>query len=504
MAALLMVSGCRAPSQTSSTLPAQPQPTSAIQPPSVTEPRSGQPATAPTASGSASPEVTTTLTKRPTAATIGTPDTDPVTLVREQGGFRIEAAAGQLSPVEWLDGSRLLIFWSITDPLPPNATYLADLTTGKLRRIAINSGHPWLATQPEGQFAVVYWNEQAAVIDLQSGAMQTVFARDPAVPQWATSADHRWDFGDLPSSFSATWIGRTTVVLTLAPYAPERNLRDWGKVMLVDIAAQHVRVLAEQGHLAAVFPDGSLLTRHGWIDGKLQLFTPNTTQPPLSVAPKGFWTSSWVISPDGQNVAWLEWDSPAGDWTERIPHDCCSGEPHPTIRGIAIWDRQAKHLRRFPADGIRWLGQFLIWRQSSEALLFSRVTNDPVSIDMVQMTLDGAQTSLASHPSYDVLGGTYERVDGSLYYAIGQLGANTGQVIRRYPNGRLEVICDGFCNIDDRGIIHNWEDGQVVLQDVTTGATYRGEAAARIQGPSLEIPWTVAGDYGPTLRISRK
>jgi hypothetical protein len=435
---------------------------------------------------------------------IATSAADPVTLAREQDGFRIEAAAGQLLRVEWLDASRMLFFWSSADPSPPDATYLADLATGRLRRIAINSGQSLLATQPGGQFAVIYWNEHAAVMDLQSGAIHIVFARDPAAPQWATSADHQWDFGDLPGGLSATWIGMTTCVLTLAPNAPERNLRDWAKVMLVDVAAQRVRVLAERGHLAAVFPDGSLLVRQGWIDGELQLLTPDATQSPTSVAPKGFWTSNWVVSPDGRNVAWLEWDPPPGDWSERMPHDCCSGDPHPTIRSIAVWDRQAQRLWRLPAGGIQWPGRFLAWRRSSEALVFGRVSNDPVSIDVVQMTLDGTQTSLASHPSYDLFGGTYERADGSLYYSIGQLGANTGRLIRHYPNGRQEVICDGFCGINERGIISNWEDGQVVLQDVTTGAIYRGEAAARLQGSSLDIPWTVEGDPGPILRISKK
>ena len=232
--------------------------------------------------------------------------------MQNQAGFRLDTTTGQLVFINWLDSTHPLIYFSPSTATQSEATYLVDMNATKLHRIKTNSGQPQAVVQSNGQHPVLLWGgEQAAVVDLQTGDTQTVFARDPTVPQWATASDHQWDFGDLPGNLSATWVGANTFVLTIAPQASERNLRDWGKVMLVDIAAQRLHVLAEQGHLAAVFPDGNLLIRQGWINGELQLFQPDISQAPTQVTPGGAWADRWVVSPDGQKVAWREMDTPA-------------------------------------------------------------------------------------------------------------------------------------------------------------------------------------------------
>ena len=139
------------------------------------------------------------------------PQSDPVVLVRDQDGVRLEASSGQLANPEWLDEAQLLLFWSTSTAPQADATYLLDLHSGRPRRLASNVGQPWPFVRPAGQLAIICWAAQVGLIDLRTGALETVFAHDPAVAQWATEAERRWDFGDLPGSFNAVWVKDDTL-----------------------------------------------------------------------------------------------------------------------------------------------------------------------------------------------------------------------------------------------------------------------------------------------------
>ena len=114
---------------------------------------------------------------------------------------------------------------------------------------------------------------------------------------------------------------------------------------------------------------------------------------------------------------------------------------------------------------MRWAFSYLGWRANSRALLFGRTPSDGFSATLFQLDLDGKTILLARHKPVQSTQTGYEGADGSLYYWIGDLGANWGRVIRRYPESRFEVICEGFCDIDDQGLLHIWQqDNQVIMR----------------------------------------
>jgi hypothetical protein len=434
-------------------------------------------------------------------------------LVREQAGFRLEPASGQVVVLNdgWLDPAHLLISWEITAAAQPNATYLVDLSAGKLQRIIDNIGQPRVSIQPGGRRALLTWSDAnrlpsrptgAAVLDIDTGTVEIVVTSDQAVEQWANPSERRWPSGEKLRSIAATWVDRDTFILEMTRSDAAGNSRGRGKVLLVDSIARSIRVLAERGDLVGVFPDGSLMIRRGWMDGELLLFTADAEQTPIQVTLGGPWTDSWTISPDGQKVAWLEWDPPAGDWSDRLPHACCSGDPHPTIRDLAIYDRPSGATQRFPTTNIVWAGTAIKWRRNSDALLFTRTTFDPTNVTLYQLAADGKQTLLAQHESYELLGVGFEGADESLYYTIGRLGENVGKVFRRYPDGRLEIICEGFCNVDEQGLLYIWQDGQRSIRDAVTGAA-RADWLGHDPLQSPDGQWAIEGIHSSAIRIKK-
>jgi hypothetical protein len=390
-----------------------------------------------------------------------------------------------------------------------DATYLLDVRAGALRRLAANAGQPWAFVRPSGQLAIIRWDANVELIDLRSGERETVFARDPAAAQWATEARRLGDSGNLHGSFDAIWVGEDTFVLAESLFDSGLDLRAWGKVMRVDISAKHVHVLAEHGYLAAVFPDGILLVRQGWMDGALQLFTPNTNLAPSQVTPGGHWTDSWTVSPDGRKVAWLEWNPPRGDWSDRLPHDCCSGDPHPTIRDIVVWDRRDGRLQSFSATGVEWRHGILRWRRNSDALLFSSSDSDANHSALLQVTLTGEQTTLVQHPWYGWIEVYFEEANGTLYYGIsGRDSQNDGQLIRRYSNGKLEELVDMdfgdshpvIWSADQQGHIRFLEKDRIVVKNMVTGQIIE-PSEERDPSRSPDGQWSIKGIPGPTIRI---
>src|SRR5439155_16884104 len=211
-----------------------------------------------------------------------------------------------------------------------------------------------------------------------------------------------------------TWIGENTFALTLPPEDERAYLYHWGKVLLADAATKQVSVLAEEGQLVAALPDGTLLLRRGWIDGELQALAPPYDAPPRTISPRGTWATGWAVSPDGQKVAWLELEIPPGDWSRRLPPNCCTPDPAPIPKAVAVWDKArsnggkapAQAVQRFPISGFKWSQpgyawmqeDQLRWRKDSSALLYAAPAQDnPQHTAVLQLSLSGTSTLLAEH-----------------------------------------------------------------------------------------------------------
>jgi hypothetical protein len=427
--------------------------------------------------------------------------------MRNQAGVCLETAEGLLTRLNWLDDARVLVHWSRSVAAKEQTTYLVDLDAGALHQLSTHCGPPYNGIlSPGGQFAVLLWDRHAGLVDLRSGTSFLVFSRDSALPHWTTEADQGWRFGDVPISLDAVWLGADTFVLTITPQtylAPK-----WGQLLLVDVAAQQVRVLAEQGQVAAVLPDGALLVRRGWVDGPIHLFAPAYHEPPIDVAPGGPWTWGWAASPDGQRVAWLEWAPPPGDWSQRLPHECCSAEPHPTVRALALWERASGQVLQFPVSGLRWLQDSqLRWRNDGSAVLFtSPPPANPNHTALFQLTPDGRATELVSHSWQGNLVVQFEGDDGSISYTIsGRRSQNNSQCVRRYPDGRTDVLCEGSplrCSVDEQGRLITRQGTTVVIQDLNTG-TRRELAVPQDATLSPDARWIIDATPGSKLCISR-
>jgi hypothetical protein len=313
-------------------------------------------------------------------------------------------------------------------------------------------------------------------------------------------------------------------ILSLTPtdliYGYDSIFVGWGKLLLVDTTTRQARVLAESGQLAAVFPDSSLLIRDGWVDGAVQFLAPPYDKPPTTLAPSGPWTSDWVLSPDGKRVAWLEWTPPAsGDWSQRLPHRCCSGDPPPQISAVVIWDHSMQQLMRFRTENIQWWPPVdLRWRSDSRAVRFV-ISYDEASgyrIAQFELGLDGQQTSLISGAGLAI-----QQVaigpDGSRYgYIAGREAQNSAELFRLSPDGTFTVMRSiyampeyrtfrgnpflAWTATDQRRIIERYDDGTVIVLDVVTGKELARFALLPEAEVSPDGRWIAYID-GPMVRI---
>jgi hypothetical protein len=425
-------------------------------------------------------------------------------LIREKTGFRAETRTGEWSAIRWSWGqpAQLEAQW-VPDA---NATqsffsYFVDPASGTLR-LADGGGFQIRMSEDASQPLRVL------LFDARTGREQTVFSLDTSVAQWTPEADRRWDFEGVQGTIAAHWIGEYTFILSITPvdrtYEYDPLLIGWGKILLINTAMQQVSVLAEQGQLVAVFPDGSLLLRRGWVDGAMQLIIPPYTGKPFTIASGGPWTSDWTLSPDGRQIAWIEWTPPTeGDWSRRLPHRCCSGEPQPKGSALVIWDQATHQLKRFLVDGIVWSSPAdLHWRSGGRAIRFS-THREGVGIDQIaqfELGLDGRQTELISGEYGYTIRLVAEGPDGACYaYLTGHPEQNTVEIFRRSLDGVVAVVRairampdqrtfrgNPFLawSITEQGhIIERYDDGTVVVLDIVTGK----ELARLVVSPSAEV-----------------
>jgi hypothetical protein len=172
------------------------------------------------------------------------------------------------------------------------------------------------------------------------------------------------------------------------------------------------------------------------------------------------------------------------------------------------WNRATGQVQRFTLSGLRWpQDTYLRWRRDGAAILFAGTPLDhPEHTALFQITLKGKTSTLVRHEWEGNLFVDYERRDGSLYYVIGgRDGQNDGQLMRRYPDGRLEELCGGIplpCSVDEHGLLISKKHDLTIIQDLVTGAIRR-EAAPQDTQLSPNGQWSIRGSSDSTLLISR-
>ena len=421
-------------------------------------------------------------------------------LVAEPDGFRLLVPAGTLGAVAWVGPSALLVRW-----FPPGGgaetAYLVDLAAQRVQRL-VTAAMQYEFVSPGGRRLALTWGNWrphqsvgVGVAGVQDGEMQTVLAADPDVPQWAGAAERAWQFGEAPATVTAAWLDDDRLLLTLTPQ-DGRNVQNWGKVLLADVATHQVRTLAERGQVAAVLKGGALLLRRGWVDGELQLLAPPYDRP-VSVAAGGPWTAGWAVSPDGGRVAWLEAEAPPGDWSQRLPHACCSGDPAPKVRAMALWDRETNRVQRFPlAVPTPWYPS-LRWTEDGQAVLFMAApADDPEHTALFRLAAGDGQVRILTRSEWSGPITVQARgADGSLYYTVNMGGgANGERLVRLYPDGRQEVLQEGIPSdwgVDRLGRWITYTEDATVAVDLATGRDIRVEAPRVLLSPDGR--WAVGG-----------
>jgi hypothetical protein len=413
---------------------------------------------------------------------------EPLSLAKEDSGYRLDvyeggAAFGNGSG-PWIGPSHLLVSW-FPVPTPGSSNfgdgkhYLLNVTNGKLEQLPGFEPRMQVFPRHDGKRVVLVrslqYSAHIAVSNLETGQVETVFDSDPAVPQWR---DNNAASGQV---YNVTWISQDAFVLEMV--AEEDGRENWGssKLVLVNLAGQSTRLLAPRGKLAAYLLDGSVLWQSSWIDGEILLLSPPYTGEPVQVVAGGTWFASFTASPDRQTVAWLELEPPPGDWSKRLPNECCTGDPPPVPKAITVLRHPANTVQSFPVANFAWphpdLGWSqnlqLGWRNDSGAIYYA-AHRDSKQTDLRELTLNGQETLLAQHDAYTGLRVLGTGADGSLYYALDGRGCqNCNRLMRRHRDGRLEVVYaeDMYRSwyLDKRGRLMALKDGGVFVTDLTTG-----------------------------------
>jgi hypothetical protein len=434
---------------------------------------------------------------------------EPVSFVRDGEGFRLDVHEGVasfgLGPAiwsasPWIGSSALVVQWDSITERGQSKSYLLDFVGSKLESL------PWSAREwsaignSDGRRAIlVKAAEQALTIklaDIETGKTETVYDLVASVPQWAGAEAHAGDLGTLPFYVyaSASWVGQDAFVLALKPRIDKDTTDYASKLLLVDTARHEVRVLAARGTLAEPLPNGALLWQSGGVDGGLQMLTPPYTDQPTIITEGGPWIRDWVATNDGGRVAWLEAEAPRGDWARQLPRTCApcgAKDPEPTLKSAAIWDRTTGKVSRYPAPaGLVWSFSTtnmqqkgnLLWRKDGSALLYATHIADKGGAEnsgrtaLNELTLDGLSTLLSEHAWYGHLDTLWEGNDGSIYYyLLGEKSVSAGDIIRRHPDGKLEILYTytGWqaWTVNRDGYLEMLRGNSVMVTNLNTGDT---------------------------------
>lgn len=398
-------------------------------------------------------------------------------LIADAHGFRVEARAGELGPADWVGPAHLLVqSFPLVDGPRPTTIHLVNLDTGRIRPL-VTAGvvHPAGA---QGSRVALAWLD---------GTVAGVTVADRATGEPLMTLEHRGEFYGPPQ---VKWTGPEHLVATFTPAGVDVGGRPWGSVFLLDLRAKTSRLLAERGELAAVFGDGSLLLRRGWYDGELVRLDPPYTGEPTRVAPGGPWTWGFGISADGNKAAWLEVTPPPGDWSTRLPHSCCSGDPTPHVHGAVFYERATGHVTRHsPLDGYK-ANQNLTWRTDGSGVLLEGAAYRREGMTLTFLGADGRITGLAEHLwAGGRLQVAAQGPDGSIYYtAAGRQGQTHLELMRLKPDAKVETLADNRNTtwwVDTQGRWVTLSNGpyEAVERDLTTDAVRKLPVAPALQAP---------------------
>jgi hypothetical protein len=411
---------------------------------------------------------------QPLAPVVEQPATGP-TLEKEGAGYRVTAPTGGMGALQWLSPTALLTTWFPAEG-KESEVYLLDMTAGRLSK-AITGQVLRTVPNPIGNRALLMTARQVYLLDVAAAKVQPLETDAP---------------GEMPD---ATWLDGERYVIKVG--AGSRAMYGYGKLLLGDAGGIR-KTLAEAGRVAAVFPDGAVLVQENWIDGPLVLHRPPFDKPPVTVAPGGPWTMGFRVGLDGNTVAWLDMEAPPGDWTQRIPSGCC-GEPGPTSKDVAFYNRQTGQVVRRPVANA--LPRQLAW--FTEGVLLE-VREREFSTALFHMGTDGRLTRLAAHGYMGPITPVAGDIDGSLYYTVaGKEGQNWTELIHLYPDGRSDLLIEGIPSdwwVEDARLI-SYKDGVTTVTDLPTGK--RRQAPGRGY-PSPDMAWLAAGgmpDSPATLSI---
>ncbi|HKP51083.1 MAG TPA: hypothetical protein VJ183_00375 [Chloroflexia bacterium] len=434
------------------------------------------------------------------------PGADPVSLVRDGEGFRLDVYEGTArfgfgpgvrSSSPWIGPSQLVVEWYSPAGLDQSKSYLLNLANDKVELLSWAAREASTAPRPDGKRVVLMNALTVTLIDMEMGKTETVYDFTPTVSQWAGAEAHAWDLGSLPISVDAevVWLDQETFVLSLTPRNEKDTIDYASKLLLVNTARREVRLLAARGTLANVHYKDTLLWQSGGVEGGLQMLAPPYMDQPTTItpdSPKGTWIRDWAITPDGKLVAWIEATAPPGDWFYRLPFACSAcgrRDPEPKVEAIALWDRATGQISRFPAPNVIWSLATtnvrhtggLRWRNDGSALLYATHISDKGVAEnagrtaLYELAPDGRSTLLAEHNWHGNLEIMWEGNNGSIYYyAMGEKSVAAGDIIRLYPDGNRQVV-QGYIGhahwaLDKDGRLEILKEQSVGVRDLTTGA----------------------------------
>jgi hypothetical protein len=442
--------------------------------------------------------------------------------LKDGDGYRVYPHRGIVSLANggmetWLGPSRIRIVWSSGKEPWEGKSYLADLQSGTLEEY-VPPSREW----PPSYSSVARPNDTRALLikggnedvwgltlyDSSTSQEETVFDRNPSVPQWAGAEVHE---GQEPLNPGyPIWLDEDFFLLPVARHL-NSQVGDPGPMilLLVDAASRKVEVLARGVQDFTADFAATVIYQTGGISGALMILPPPYTAKPIILAPGGPWIRDWVASPDGSRVAWVEATAPPGDWSERLPSPCvpcdrygsASPDPEPQVQAIAIWDAATQQVYRHKPNGLVWsLGTAFRsqpapfrWRTDGSALLYATHASAPARSNLYSLTAGQQPVLLAEHPwdgTVNVLG---DGAEGSIYYYVtGKNYFASGDIVRRHPDGRVEVLHEylspNMWHLAQGKWLEVLGQGEVYVHDFATGQTLH--ARFRADSPSLgELDW---------------
>lgn len=436
-------------------------------------------------------------TPRPTPA-----DGSPVSLIKVGDRYEVYVHRGVLRfgvggmPV-WLGPSRIQVLWSSGKAPYEGASYVVDVHAGTIQKYTPTQAQLMAysgLTSADGKYALGMkeGTEDVWGVVLYNTATkeeQTVYDRHASVPQWAGSNVH--EPGVPLSPGSPIWLSADTFILQLGA-SPATGLPVVkARLLLVSAASHKVRLLTKEGYSYSARYGMPLVYQTGDINGPLYILRAPYTGTPVKLTGGGPWIRDWTATPDGRRVAWVEAKAPPGDWSQRLPSACipCGSrkDPEPQVQAIAIWDAATGKVSRHKPTGLVWtLGsayftqrEGLHWRADGSAILYATHTaGSPGRSALYSVKPGGQPQLLAQHPwdgSINFLG---EGGGGSIYYYVtGRKYYASGDLVRRMPDGALQVLHDNVSFntwwVEPGKWLAALADGGVTVHDFATGSTRR-------------------------------